>query len=616
MAVSTSLKSGPLMLLSLFLTAFGLELWLFRDIWQNYYPANDDIALILHSTDFGNESLVDRVHSWFTEGFSNYWYVFPEWSEPHTNYLRPGVNLSFLLLYALFGSWWQGYLIACYLLYALVLVLMVDLAARTYGLRGRVLVLVSIGLATTPSAWLNGELFFNPTFAFDALITAMIVCAFRAYLARNHGLLTVILALAVFTKETALAAAAAAITGVLLHSLPLLDPRRASLLVSADDAAAAETPLQEFVRGLAIAAMIALPLLVWSTLRWLAFGDQVGVAVASTGVESPVLHYIRQVLEWPFNAGMINGDAVGALHRRDLLAVPPGFYAQVLANATFFAIIVIVLAQRWRAIQQVPASAPPIAADPTHLLDTSLWMFWLGLLLVLTAVTPRIGQAAPVFAACLLGALWQWSPVRGIRRAAMLLLVTVALTNVATSVRLLNGGFIETNAERSLNEAALVGLLREQAASGRQLLIVNDFSSRYVSNDDLRLFAGIPGSLTRLNSIEYRDDSLSDRRPSAGYPTDAVRIQRDGDAIVVDVALPDYLRFKFEDVRDGRLLGFRDGDTLTSKACRYRFPGLNAAPPQPIDFGRTMQLRCTIDGDFRVIYYDPAERRYRVADPG
>ena len=600
--------------LGLFAAAFGIELWLFRDVWQSYHPANDDIALILHSTDFGQEPFWPRVKSWFTEGFSNYWYVFPEWSEPHTNYLRPGVNLAFFLLFALIGTWWSGYLIACYALYALVLVLTVDLAFRTYHLRGWPLVVVAISMATTSSAWFNGELFFNPTFAFDAVVTAMIVLAFRAYLARNYFGMTLILAIAVFTKEAALAAAAAAFTGVLLHELPLIDPRRARFVFGRRPAATAaiESPKQGFVRGLAIAGMVGLPVLAWLALRWLAFGDQIGVAVASTGVHSPVLHYIRQLLEWPFNDGMINGESVSALRHRNLLAVSPGFYAQVAANAVFFVLVVVALWQRWRAIQATPATSPPVTNDRAHLFDSCWWLLWLGLMLLLTAVSPRIGHAVTVFAACIIGALWQDARQVWMRRASMALLTVVAVTNVLTSIRLVNNGYLETNIERNRNQLALFALMREHAAPDRQLLVVNDFSSRYASNEDLRRFAGVPGRLTRLNSVGYLHDSMSHRRPPADFPIDSARIRREGDGIVVETQLPDYLRYQFEDVRYERLLQFRDGDSLTTMQCRYHFPDLTVALPQPIDFGRLMRLSCTVYGDFRVIYYDPGQRRYRV----
>lgn len=601
-------------LLALAAAAFGIELWLFHDVWRHYYPANDDIALIVHSTDLGTEPLAQRIRSWFSEGFANYWHVYPEWSEPHTNYLRPGVNLAFQVLYLLIGTWWAGYLIACYALYALVLALLIDLAYRTYALRGWPLAIVAIGLATTPSAWSNGELFFNPTFAFDAVVTAMIVLAFRAYLARNYLGLTLLLALAVFTKETALAAAAAAFTGVLLHELPLLDPRRARLFIGRDTgvAALAESGQRGFARGLAIAMMIGLPVVIWLYVRWLAFGQEVGVSITTSHVESPVLHYLRQIVEWPFNAGAINAESVSALRRRDLGAVSVGLYAQVAINLLFSAIVLVMLGLRWRAIQRIPASEPPIAPDPARLFDTCLWLFWLGLMLVLNAVTPRIGLAAPVFAACLLGAQAQFGTVRRLRQLALGLLVAVAVTNVVIATQLVGNGVIETNVERSRNQTALVDLLRQNAMEGRKLLIVNDFSSRFVSNGDLRAFADIPGSLMRLSSIEYTADALFNQRPPPGFAREPVRIARDGDRLAVDVVLPDYLRFKFEDVRPGKLLELRDGDQLSTMSCVYRFPELKTPASRAIEFGRVLSLHCTIDGDVRVIYFDPAQHRYRV----
>lgn len=574
----------PLCLLLIFGLAFGLELLLFRDVWTAYHPSNDDIGLLVHSTSLGGMTLAERFHAWLAEGFSNYWYIYPDWTQAHTNYLRPGVNAVFLLLHGLFGESWSLYLIACYALYAGLLALVADTACRTYGLRSWPLAFAVLAMALTPAAWFKGELFFHPSFAFDAVIAGLIVLAFRAYRARRYLWLMVWLTLAVFTKETALAAAAAAASGVLLRE-SRAGPGRALLLT----------------------ALISLPAVLWLLARWLAFGGEVGVGVAAAGSQSPLLHALRELLEWPFNVGQLNPDTVAAIRKRDISMLPPRLGMQLLANLGFVFVIGWTLLRQWRQYRRGAEIAGPVVWD------TLLWLTWLSVLLMITAVTPRIGLAASVFAVFVVARTCQRASTPRLRQVAAALAALVLVNSFQTSRSLLTGGEVEINVERSANQARLHALLRQEAEEGRTLVVVNDFSSRFVSNDDLRRFVNAPGRLLRLSSIEY-----ADRRPASAAHRAATapsfRVERAAGRYRIAAELPPGYRYHFEDADPRLMLRDLSTDRTGSSGCRYRFPDLAVDEFQRLEFGARLSAECMIYGDVRVVYYDTEDRRYRVLE--
>ncbi len=571
----------PLSLLLIFAAVFGLELWLFREVWSAYHPSNDDIGLLVHSTSLGGMSLPERLQAWLGEGFSNYWYIYPDWTQPHTHYLRPGVNVAFLLLHGILGDAWNLYLVACYALYAAVLVLVVDTACRTYRLTGFPLAFSVLAVALTPAAWFEGELFFHPSFAFDAVVAGLIVLAFRAYRVRRYGWMLLWLTLAVFTKETALAAAAAATSGVLLREW-----RHGRW------------------RALRLTAIVSVPALLWLLARWFAFGSEVGVGVAAAGTHSPLLHALRELLEWPFNDGQLNADTVAAIRRMDFSALPAPLLMQLFANLGFVVVVGWTLLRRWRLFRRTGVIAVPVV------LDTLLWLSWLTALLMVTAVTPRIGLAASLFAVLLLAHIWQRAGTRQLRLAATAVATLLLVLSFGTSQSLLASGAIATNVERSRNQAKLHMLLRQEAVEGRTLMVVNDFSSRFVSNDDLRRFVDAPGRVLRISSIEYVDSRRG--APDSAPPDRHFQVRQMEGRYRIDAELPPGYRYHFEDADQKLLLRDLADERAGASGCRYRFPDLRIDTEQRIHFGARLSADCMIGGDVRIVYYDPADHRYKA----
>ena len=202
-------KSFPAVLRVLLVPTFILlAIYCFHfSFYRAYFPYADDPAL-LHASG-GNAT------KWFTEGYSKYFVVYPEWNVPRTDFLRPGVNLIVRLNETFFGNHYFLYFASFYLAQFLICALIVCLARRM-GVKEQWLFFVGLLAAINPA--FIGEGLYNISFQYDIWSGLFAVAALYLILRQWYGLAVVSLTLAVFTKEPALyAPVAAAITVYLVH---------------------------------------------------------------------------------------------------------------------------------------------------------------------------------------------------------------------------------------------------------------------------------------------------------------------------------------------------------------------------------------------------------------
>lgn len=175
--------------------------------YQSYFPYGDDPALLNASE--GNPA------KWFSEGFSNYFVVYPEWNVPRTDFLRPVVNLIVRLNHTLFGDHYALYFATFYFAEFLVCVLVICLA-RQMGVHDRWLYFIGLLAAINPA--FVGEGLYSLAFHFDIWSGLFAVLALYLIFREWYGLALLSLTLAVFTKEPALyAPVAAAATVYVIH---------------------------------------------------------------------------------------------------------------------------------------------------------------------------------------------------------------------------------------------------------------------------------------------------------------------------------------------------------------------------------------------------------------
>lgn len=134
------------------------------------------------------------------------------------------------------------------------------------------------------------------------------------------------------------------------------------------------------------ALLMGAPLIVWGALRWFAFGATTGIAVidASPGAY-PVLHYVRQMLRWPFCIGFLDGPAIDLIKQGDLAGVSSGAYLQIVLNAGCWGLFAAAV---WSRLSEVCSGANR-TSDGDRFEATAIWAGWVLLFVVATSAEAR-----------------------------------------------------------------------------------------------------------------------------------------------------------------------------------------------------------------------------------
>jgi hypothetical protein len=224
-------------------------------VYRDYLLRGDDPAFISAS--------LESPASWFTQGYLNYFNVYPEWGTRNTTpLLKPVTNAIGYLNYWLFGSSYALHFATFFLV-------------QFFGLLVFVRILRELAIPPLPSAGMSLLFLFNPAFMnvgllclpcqFDVLAGVFALAAFLAAWLARYGLALLLLSLAVFTKESAVYAPVAAAACLMIWRRPMN-----------------------------ISALMILPLALWAAARFLAYGD-----VLDTGSAAPLGDIAAGLSVWP-----------------------------------------------------------------------------------------------------------------------------------------------------------------------------------------------------------------------------------------------------------------------------------------------------------------------------
>ncbi|MEK6396952.1 MAG: hypothetical protein V4734_02605, partial [Terriglobus sp.] len=186
----------------LYLTPYVALLALYAFCWptiHHYLPFGDDPAVFQ-----GSEG---SPVTWFTQGFSRYFYVFPEWNVPFTDFLRPGVNLILRIEQSLFHAHYAAYFALLFLAQAGLVTLVLLLSLR-FG-ASRVASIIAALLVAVNPAFVDFDLW-SVVNHFDVWCGVFAVLALWSIFSQRYVLAFLALTAAIFTKEAALYAPLAA----------------------------------------------------------------------------------------------------------------------------------------------------------------------------------------------------------------------------------------------------------------------------------------------------------------------------------------------------------------------------------------------------------------------
>ncbi|MHB1793876.1 MAG: hypothetical protein ACYCPO_02820 [Acidobacteriaceae bacterium] len=302
------MKLQLILALSVLLPFALLVLYWAKYIRPAYFPLGDEFALIVHSA----KQFYPSASSWFLEGYKNYFIVYPEWTVPYTDFLRPVANISYYLNSLIFGSHWSDYLLLNYAAQSMIVAISVLIAVQRLKLPLKYSMLVGVMCFISP-AFGTQELYF-PSFAFD-LIAAVLVLAGVNWLMQDRlAAAWVCFCIAIFTKETALFAPFIAFLVVFFQS------------------ARSNT---QFVRWLK-STLFLLPVIAWLWLRHMAFSSAGGVYIFDDfKVSKQLMLGLHGILSWPMGMRSLTEAAIFK-------------YLFFAINSSFWAIVILGLAASLR----------------------------------------------------------------------------------------------------------------------------------------------------------------------------------------------------------------------------------------------------------------------------
>jgi hypothetical protein len=259
-------------------TALAL-LWNFL-IRPYYFPHADNFALLANSCPPFHPSYTD----WVLKGFHNYLYVYPDLSIHSSNFIRPMANFVFFLNWTIFGNYWAEYLLASYLIIALLGGVTYFIAERKLNMGWRLSLATAACVAVAPS--IDTASLLDPTFAFDLLSGLLVLCGVLALISDALISCWIFLTLAVFTKEASLFAPllAAVIVFLRFNEFGLAKRLRTSL-------------------------SFLLPLCAWQCFRWFAFRGEGGIYILMNRsrhgfIRMTVARLYEGMLTWPLAAAV------------------------------------------------------------------------------------------------------------------------------------------------------------------------------------------------------------------------------------------------------------------------------------------------------------------------
>jgi len=459
--------------------------------------------------------------SWFLDGFSHYFLAYPGLSQPSTDFIRPGVNFAYYLNSMFFGNHWEWYLLLNYAVRAGLVCVSVKLALEALLLPKRFCLLVGLMVLLSPAfSW---QAMFFPSFTFDLLAALLVVLALHELWNGRYAFAWIFLAIAVFTKETALFAPVTVAVALWL-------PGQKSSSV---------------VKRLAYSVLWILPLLTWVFVRHLAFHGKTAIYVLkSLTFHDQALSVLHGVLAWPFGTR--------GVHQ----AVYYRFLFFPLNAAFWLGFIYILISFLLRNQANIKAGdtisqqgTKPNIRPGVPLSVLLLFTTGAALMPVVLNLPQRFGASFyPLFFLVLVAFLY--STVNQTMRRGTVVAIVVTLIMAVYQKTIDPTTLLELRAEWTLARGYIWAI---HSSGAQNLLIINDASGGFTSSEIIARFADFHGFLARSNNL----DSLSIPN-CAGQPQISSMSQGDRRR-VVSYLTPSCGLYDFDGITPAMLEASKDG---------------------------------------------------------
>ncbi|ADW67140.1 hypothetical protein [Granulicella tundricola] len=426
--------------------------WFFF-IRADYYPSRDEFSLLVASTKMFHPA----ISTWFLEGYSRYFLSYPGLSHPATDFIRPGANLAYYVNSLLFGANWSCYLLLSYFIQAGLVCITVKLALEALKLPRSLAVFAGVAVLLAPSfGW---EQIYIPSFTIDLLGAFFVMLALHELWRSRNVTAWLLLAAAIFTKETTLFAP---VMTALAVWLPIGKP-------------------SSIGRRFTASILWLTPIFVWMLLRHFAFHGGAGIYVfQNMALKGTLMNVLHGFLAWPFGTRSMQQSV---RYRSLFFMLNAAFWA-----AVFFAVV------RWRRGKASSEASSEITCMP------ALLLFSIGAMAmpVLLNLPQRFGASLYPLLFLTLATIAHAASDLTIRRLAVGALAAstlVAIYQKATDPLTLK----ESRAEWTLSRNYIQSI---HAVRSPYLLLVDDSSGGFAAPDLVARFADFHGTLMRSNNIE------------------------------------------------------------------------------------------------------------------
>jgi hypothetical protein len=570
-ASTTSLPSCRLTAISVFLVALAVfaGLWLLNLPYrQAYQPSHDDVTALADGLLLLPGA---RWTDWFSQGHSLFFVPYPEWSIAQTGFARPVFQFVIYLAHFALDRQWAAYLAINYL--GIAGIAAVAFAIARIALRlGVTAALFAAALVLTAPAVSEFSIAILGA-ASESLAAVFVGCAFLALIAERQALCFLLLLIAVFTKETALWAPAAAAATLILQS-PGSRPRGRPF----------------------IAATMLLPIAIWLAFR-LAFYGGIGGTYATAGYASA--RDFMALLGWKlihFHPLFVSQQVFFAGDRWSLIDQSIRIATALLLLASLAAWALHVFAAARAALGRTTREQPA-SPTPTTLLVTLWAVFGLAFYLILAVGSPRYATAAVMFAwPAIVHAILRHR--RPILRAALALCLALSVSRTAHFLVMLNPPRDNSETAHFFHAIGAMNAALSQAPPRiRQIYVISEDGMVPITPDYLRAFLGIEATIIRVADISWGC--------SAGTETVAFSHSIADGVTTLDATLPDCAHFFFFD-SPIEASALQDGLLPRNDAMIYELPdsrpSASPAGSKPLlELGRRMILRVRSEGPARFI---------------
>lgn len=455
----------------------ALELWSFRRILFDYFPALDEIAIQGASTPIGGP--IDPL-SWLTRGFNGYFLPYPEWQSAVGDSWRPLVNLYYWASYLVFGTVWSSQLIVGYLAHAAVVALVAVLSAGVLRLRiwptaaAVAIALLNPGLVHLDSLrdpFLIPRAIQFPNYQVEILATLLVILSLFALLRGRFAWFCLWASLAVLLRETAVIFPACALAlSVKWHSA-------------------------EPGRNWKYLAWVGAPLAVWLIgITCMSLHAQYAFAPHPIGLLSQLP---RRLMFWPtglFQASLF--DLKAAATRRDLstLALYGG---ELSANMTWW--LALLAAAIYYGRNRRQAAAPAVQSGP-HPGALAL-LFATGSLMLFTVLPPDIRLGYLWFALAPAPIFYALMQLRAGAVYVAVLAMSLVVPQIHSLTIALSSPSVQAYGVARRSARQLAELLGSLAANVNTAFLVDDMVVQTSSPEYFAKLSTFHGRLVLINNI-------------------------------------------------------------------------------------------------------------------